>query len=120
MKSIIQYSILLSFFFVSLLSCATAQSTTGDQTITFKVYGVCNDCKDRIEAAAMDSKGVKKAEWDKQSNTLVLVGSSKMTKEKVAASVAKAGYKSELAAADMKAYAKLPACCQYDSGIEKH
>ena len=92
----------------------------GDQTVSFLVFGVCGDCKHRIESAAMDAKGVKKAEWDQQSNILVLVGSAKMDKQKVAETIAKAGYKSELAAADMKAYAKLPACCQYDSGIEKH
>ena len=92
----------------------------GDQTVSFTVYGVCGDCKHRIESAAMDAKGVKKAEWDQQSNILVLVGSAKMDKQKVAETVAKAGYKSEFAAADAKAYSKLPACCQYESGIEKH
>ena len=120
MKSFIQYSILFSFFFVSLISCATAQKATGDQTISFKVYGVCDDCKNRIEAAAMDTKGVKKAEWDKQSNMLVVVGSSKMTKEKVAASVAKAGYMSDVCAADPEGFAKLPTCCQYTKDEDKH
>jgi len=120
MKSFTQYILLSLFFFAGLVSCATAQKTTGDQTISFKVYGVCDDCKQRIELAAMDAKGVKKAEWDKQSNVLVLVGSSKMTKENVAASVAKAGYKSDVCAADPKGYAKLPGCCQYVSDDDKH
>jgi len=121
MKSFIQYSFLLTFFFISAMTTLSAQKkATGDQTISFKVYGVCDDCKNRIELAAMDAKGVKKAEWDKQSNVLVLVGSSKMTKENVAASVAKAGYKSDVCAADPKAYAKLPGCCQYVSDDDKH
>ena len=120
MKTLIQNTIFFSFFFISMISCATAQTAAGDQTISFKVYGVCDDCKQRIEAAAMDSKGVKKAEWDKQSNTLVLVGSRKMVKEKVAASIAKAGYKSDVMAADPKGYANLPACCQYSSDEDKH
>jgi len=120
MKSLIQYSLLFSFFFISLISCATAQPAGGDQTIIFKVYGVCNECKERIEAASMDAKGVKKAEWDKQSNTLVVVGSSKMTKEGVATSVAKAGYKSDVMDADPKGYAKLPTCCQYVSDEDQH
>lgn len=101
-------------------STPTVVKKKGDQTITMKVYGLCDDCKNRIETAAMDAKGVKKAEWDIQSNTLVLIGSAKMTKENVAAAVAKAGYKSEVCEADPLAYQKLPACCQYDSGIEKH
>lgn len=119
MKSIIKNSFLLFFVLTGMTSAVSAQ-TKGDQTITFKVYGVCDDCKQRIELAAMDSKGVKKAEWDKQSNVLVLVGSSKMTKEKVAASIAKAGYKSDVCEADPKGYAKLPGCCQYVSDKDKH
>lgn len=120
MKSFTQYILLSIFFFAGFVSSATAQKPTGDQTISFKVYGVCDDCKKRIELAAMDAKGVKKAEWDKQSNVLVLVGSSKMTKENVAASIAKAGYKSDVCAADPKAYSKLPGCCQYVSDDDKH
>ena len=101
-------------------SAESGKSAVGNQTITFKVFGVCDDCKLRIESAALDAKGVKKAEWDIQSNMIVVVGSSKMTAQNVAETIAKAGYKSELSEADAKAYSKLPACCQYDSGIEKH
>lgn len=115
--------ILAAIILIGFSSFASAQAKTAkgmDQTVSFIVYGVCDDCKGRIESASMDSKGVKKAEWDKQSNVLVLVGSDKMDKQKVANNIAKAGYKSELASADPKGYAKLPACCQYDTGIEKH
>jgi hypothetical protein len=126
MKSI--NHILFSFLFSAVMvigfsTTASAQAKAakgGDQTVSFIVYGVCNECKERIESAAMDGKGVKKAEWDKQSNMLVLVGSDKMDKQKVANNIAKAGYKSELASADPKGYAKLPGCCQYEGGIEKH
>ncbi|MDQ3015163.1 MAG: hypothetical protein M3R25_00335 [Bacteroidota bacterium] len=118
MKSFISHISLVLFFLIGLISVASAQS--GDQAISFKVYGVCEDCKNRIELAAMDAKGVKKAEWDKQSNVLALAGSSKMTKENVAAAVAKAGYKSDVMEADPKGYAKLPTCCQYVSDTDKH
>lgn len=106
-------------------STAEAQTATKapkgmEQTVSFKVTGICQSCKARIESTAMDVKGVKKAEWDIKTDVLVLVGSSKMDKQKVANALAKAGHKSELAAADPKGYANLPGCCQYDSGIEKH
>jgi len=120
---IIGSSLLLFLFVTGVTHSARAQAaakTPGDQTVSFKVSGMCLDCKHRIESAAMDAKGVKKAEWDPQSDVLVLVGSAKMDKQKVALAVSKAGYRSELAPADPKAYAKLPACCQYDSGNEKH
>jgi Cu(I)/Ag(I) efflux system membrane fusion protein len=114
---------LLTFFFLSFSSTLTAQSVVKkgmEKTISFKVTGICNDCKHRIESTALDVKGVKKAEWDIQTDMLVCVGSPKMDKQKIADALAKAGHKSEFAAADPKGYAKLPGCCQYDSGIEKH
>ena len=106
--------------FSSIASAQAKPAKGAEQTVSFLVYGVCDDCKGRIESTAMDSKGVKKAEWDKQSNMLVLVGSDKMDKQKVAANIAKAGYNSELADADPKGYAKLPGCCQYTPESEKH
>jgi copper chaperone CopZ len=120
------FNILLAMFctllMASLANSVSAQSKAkpGDQTISFKVSGVCGDCKARIESTAMDVKGVKKAEWDVKTDVLVLVGSAKMDKQKVADALAKAGHKSELAEADPKAYQNLPGCCQYDSGAEKH
>jgi copper chaperone CopZ len=111
----------IAFLFPAALSAQQkADAATGQQVVSFKVTGVCGECKARIESTAMDVKGVKKAEWDVQTDMLVLVGSPKMDKQKVAEALAKAGHKSELMAADPKAYAKLPACCQYDSGAEKH
>lgn len=90
-----------------------------DKVVTLKVPGVCGDCKERIESTSMDVAGVKKAEWDIQTDTLVLVGSAKMDPQKVANALAKAGYGSNLAKADPKGYQRLPACCQYDH-VEKH
>jgi copper chaperone CopZ len=109
---------IFSIIFVCITLVLSAQSK--DQTITIMVPGICEMCKARIESAAMDVAGVKKAEWDVKTDTLVLVGSAKMDKQKVADALAKAGYRSELSGADPKAYQKLPACCQYDSGLEKH
>jgi copper chaperone CopZ len=119
------YTIFLCTFMVFGISFSSSAQTAKpakgiEQTVSFKVTGTCGECKKRIESVALDVKGVKKAEWDIQSDMLVLVGSSKMDKQKVADALAKAGHKSELAAADPKGYAKLPGCCQYDSGIEKH
>lgn len=114
---------LVILLFTGLSSSVAAQGKSVDskqQTISLKVFGVCGDCKQRIESTALDVKGVKKAEWDMQSDVLVLIGTKKMSKEKVAAALAKAGHRSELLAADPKGYANLPACCQYDSGVNKH
>jgi periplasmic mercuric ion binding protein len=113
--------VLFLLFMTGFTSTTTAQKAVAstDQTVSFHVSGVCGDCKHRIESTALDVKGVKKAEWDQKSDMLVLVGSSKMDKQKVADALAKAGHGSDLAKADPNGYAKLPQCCQYDS-VEKH
>ncbi len=128
MKSISQTITKLSFCLICVFSInagLTAQNQVSTpvsvaQTITMLVPGICDMCKNRIESAAMDVPGVKKAEWDIKTDTLVVIGTAKMSKQKIADALAKAGYRSELAAADPKAYKKLPACCQYDSGLDKH
>jgi len=134
MKSITQYLIccsLCSLFVVGMhassfaqadhtVTMAPVENKGGEQTLTLVVPGICEMCKARIESTAMDVPGVKKAEWDMKTDTLVLVGSSKMNLQRVADALAKAGYRSDLAVADPKGYSKLPACCQYDSGAKKH
>jgi hypothetical protein len=50
----------------------------------------------------------------------VVISTKKATPQKIADALAKKGYRSDLAKADPEAYNKLPGCCQYDSGIEKH
>lgn len=91
------------------------------QTVTLIVAGVCDNCKERIETASYDVSGVKKATWDLETGILTAVINDKKTsRQKIADAIAKVGYRSELAEADPEAYQNLPACCQYDSGIEKH
>jgi len=106
------------FFFLLLSSFAFSQKV---ETVTLQVAGVCEMCKARIETASYDVAGVKKATWDIESGVLTAVISPKKTsRQKIADALAAVGYRSELAQADEKAYQNLPACCQYDSGIEKH
>ena len=126
MNSSIKYFhavVVILFFMLGMTINVSAQAKTkavADQTVSFHVSGVCGECKQRIESTVLDVKGVKKAEWDQQSDMLVVVGTAKMDKQKVANALAKAGHASDLAAADPKAYSKLPKCCQYDSGAQKH
>jgi copper chaperone CopZ len=117
MKSLVKAIIpVISFLLLS----AFAYGQKAD-TITLKVPGVCNMCKARIETTSYDVSGVKSAKWDLESEVLTTVINPKKTsRQKVADALAAAGYRSELAEADPKAYQNLPACCQYDSGIEKH
>jgi copper chaperone CopZ len=105
---------------------ATGQATQNDkedkyQSVTLQVPGVCKMCKKRIETASYDVSGVKTVEWDLETEVLTaVINNKKVTRQQIADALAKVGYRSELAKADPEAYAKLPACCQYDSGVEKH
>jgi hypothetical protein len=87
------------------------------KTESIKVEGNCNMCKKRIEQAAF-VKGVKRAEWDKETHILsVVYRPSKTTMATVAQSIAKAGHSSERLEAKEKDYKGLPACCQYKDHI---
>jgi copper chaperone CopZ len=118
MKYLLFIISLVAYSFTS--SDATAQSAKID-TVTLNVPGVCNMCKSRIETTTYDVPGVKTATWDLETEVLtVVISTKKATPQKIADALAKKGYRSDLAKADPEAYNKLPGCCQYDSGIEKH
>jgi hypothetical protein len=82
-------------------------------TEKYKVEGNCGMCKKRIESAAF-VKGVKRAEWNKESHELTLVYKpSKTNAETILGSIAKAGHSSDKVEAKATDYKKLPECCQY-------
>jgi len=101
---------------VILLSGITtyAQTTDTKNTIvTFGVAGVCEQCKARIEDAAM-GKGVLSAQWDVGSKEIkVIYDSLKTSLEKVKKRIVAAGHDLETAHAADNVYNKLPACCHY-------
>ncbi|HEX4886512.1 MAG TPA: heavy-metal-associated domain-containing protein [Luteibaculaceae bacterium] len=89
-------------------------------TEKFQVSGVCDMCKTRIEKAAMYTKGVKKADWNPETGLIeVVYHTGKTNRNAIEQNIAKAGYDTEGAKADAKAYDALPHCCQYKSN-EKH
>ncbi|MEQ9220720.1 MAG: cation transporter [Cyclobacteriaceae bacterium] len=97
-----------------------AQRTQEIDTATFKVAGVCEMCKDRIENAAL-IKGVKFAEWNKDSKDLVVIyKTDKTTEEELHKAVAEYGHDTEKVVAKEENYDKLPFCCEYRDGVETH
>lgn len=84
------------------------------------VEGVCKMCKKRIENAAL-IKGVKMANWDKESGKLKVVYASHKTSDSlICESVARAGHDNALFQSDSTSYHQLPSCCAYKSGVKKH
>jgi len=79
----------------------------------YKVDGICEQCKKRIEDAAY-SRGVKKAEWNVETHDLAIAyRPSKTSAKTILASIAKAGHDTELVKATDEDYKKLPSCCKY-------
>lgn len=97
--------------FLALTSCEA--QIKNPKTETVKVYGNCEMCKKTIEKAA-NEKGVVKADWNTESNLLVLTYDSKKTNsDAVLKKVAYAGYDSDRFLAPDEAYNNLRECCQY-------
>lgn len=84
-----------------------------DTTASFKVYGVCGQCKHRIEGA-LKTPGVETAAWDMDTKMLtVSYRPSKITLEKINNKIAAVGHDTYYKKADEAAYKALPACCHY-------
>ena len=113
---------LLSLFvgFFAINTQAQDQARAKVHTAEFEVEGVCGMCKQRIEIAAL-IKGVKMAEWDKDTGILVVVYNHKKTNEEsIMQAVVEHGHDTKKLKASDETYSKLPGCCQYRDGIEKH
>ena len=120
MKSFIK-TIYISLFLFSLLFPVKIYSMSGDvKSVEFKVEGVCEMCKDRIENGAL-IKGVKKAEWDKETEMItVIYNPEKVELLDIHKAIAELGHSTDKVKAEKSAYNKLPLCCQYDDGAHKH
>ena len=79
----------------------------------FKVGGNCDMCKTRIEKAALGVKGVKSAEWDKETKMLHLDFKKEIDINDVYGAVAKAGHDTEQFKTADNIYNNLPECCKY-------
>ena len=81
----------------------------------FKVNGNCGMCEKRVEKAALGVKGVSKADWNKDTQIMLVdFDASKTSLDKVEAAIAKVGHDTPLHKAGAKTYESLPGCCQYD------
>ncbi len=93
MKPII-YSLLFCLLFAGTASAQIEnnKTTRHDTTATFKVYGVCSQCKDRIEDA-LKVKGVAAANWDVDTKMLTITyNASHISLEKINNKIAAAGH----------------------------
>lgn len=93
----------------------TNQSEGVSEHIMIKVYGNCEMCRDRIEAAANSLEGVNEASWDSESKMLHLeYEPDKVSQMDVEKAIAAVGHDTENHSAPDDVYKDLPGCCLYD------
>lgn len=121
LKSVIFIALLIGIFSFSEEIKAQESQLPNISTDSIYVYGVCNMCKTRIENAAL-IKGVKKVNWNKQTQYLtVIYKTAKVSMKDIEDEVVAAGHDTKNKKASDKKYNALPGCCAYRSDeIEIH
>lgn len=109
----------LNFIVFAFVNISIGQSSNIVET-EFKVSGNCGMCQVRIENAAL-IKGVKKAVWDKENQSLkVIYRSDKVEILDIHKAVAKAGHDTSIIKAEDAVYSKIPYCCSYRENPNVH
>lgn len=81
---------------------------------SMEVDGVCGMCKERIEKAAIKTKGVKSAVWSVETHELKLIFDERKTNLKtIAQKLADAGHDTKNIKATDEAYNSVHPCCRY-------
>jgi len=114
LMKILQYVSLLYLIFSGVAGYGQNNKTIAKDSIaSFKVFGVCEMCKQRIEGA-IKAKGVKSAEWNVDTKMLsVNFDPSRISFEKINSKIASVGHDTYLKKANDAVYNALPKCCRY-------
>ncbi|GAC1584423.1 MAG: hypothetical protein NVS3B19_00490 [Ginsengibacter sp.] len=117
MKAIKWYALAILVLFTSVGHSQNIKATSTDTTVVFKVFGLCEQCKRRIEGAAKVN-GVRTAVWDIDSKMLtVKYNPSKISLEKINNKIVAVGHDTYLKKANDAVYSALPKCCLYREEI---
>lgn len=100
--------------FSVLLMGATGFAQNKNAKASIEVDGVCGMCKERIEKAAIQAKGVKSATWNVDSHELNLIyneGRTDLTQ--IQQSIAASGHDTQDFKAEDSVYENIDPCCKY-------
>lgn len=99
---------------LTLLISTISFSQNKNAKASVEVDGVCMMCKERIEKAAIKTKGVKFANWDVKTHELKLIfDESKTNLKTIQQSVADVGHDTKEIKATDEAYNSVHPCCMY-------
>src|SRR5690606_30546830 len=97
-----------------LLVGALGFSQNKNAKATIEVDGVCGMCKERIEKASIQAKGVKSAIWSVETHQLNLIyNEGKTDLTKIQQSIADSGHDTQDILAKDEVYDKIDPCCKY-------
>ena len=103
---------ILTILMICLMNVAFAQDKNARASL--EVDGVCVMCKERIEKAAIRTKGVKSAVWTIQTHQLALIYDARKTDlDLISQSVANVGHDTEAIKATEEQYLSVHDCCRY-------
>jgi mercuric ion binding protein len=92
----------------------TAVAQDKNARAVIEVDGVCGMCKERIEKAAIKTKGVKTATWSIETHMLSLIfDENKTSLQTIEESIAATGHDTKNVTAPEEAYESLHHCCKY-------
>ncbi len=99
---------------VLLLTTTVTFSQNKNAKASIEVDGVCMMCKERIEKAAIKSKGVKSAVWNLETHELKLIfDESKTNLKTIHQNIADVGHDTKDVKATDAAYNSVDPCCKY-------
>lgn len=113
-KNIVLIFLVLFVMLSDNISAQQSEQVSKDTAVVIRVAGSCEMCKERIETVVKGKKGVRTAEWNVNSQQLLVVyNPSVIAIEKIQCNIADAGHDNDFEKARDKVYEKLPACCRY-------
>ncbi|WP_179351609.1 heavy-metal-associated domain-containing protein [Winogradskyella vidalii] len=106
---------------LSLLITTITFAQNKNAKASIEVDGVCGMCKERIEKAAIRTKGVKSAVWNVSTHELKLIFDERKTDLKtISKKVASVGHDTKEIKATEEQYNSIHACCKYrDEEVRK-
>lgn len=104
----------LLLFIAVLFIGTTGFSQNKNAKASLEVDGVCGMCKERIEKAAVQAKGVKSASWNVETHELKLIYNEGRTDlSKIQQSIAASGHDTAEFKAENSIYDLIDPCCKY-------
>ncbi|MBV7269842.1 heavy-metal-associated domain-containing protein [Winogradskyella luteola] len=99
---------------VTLLITTITFSQNKNAKTIIEVDGICGMCKERIEKAAIRTKGVKSAVWNVDTHELKLIYDERKTDLKtISQKIASVGHDTKDVKATDEQYASVHPCCKY-------